>query len=365
MLTQNRQSSQISHPSLFIPYQPKYSPLGWVKRNFIIARAFLGAITIVFKSRLQKQSLPFGASVEITDRCNAGCHYCYVYPSDWKQTQRVKGYLQLAPAEHKAKDQAIYQTLDQLSHQGMVLATLVGGEPTLAPRVIQYAGRKFPVVWVVTNGSGKFPKVPRSVVYSVSIDGPPDHHNQTRDPLGFFKNHTYQDLHGMAAAIVRNINESERGAYAHITLTKSSLDLFPETVEWLVTSVTKLRGIMVSGAATQSPAAPNTLTLADRQTMKEMIEAAAAQYGWDLFPFNQPAVNSYLFDAPFVIQNATQCTVARRVTSLGFDGQSVGKCILRDATDCQTCVCNLTGLMRGVATADRPSLKGLYQACLG
>ena len=69
----------------------------------------------------------------------------------------------------------------------MVLATLVGGEPTLAPRVIQYAARKFPVVWVVTNGSAKFPKVPRSVVYSVSIDGPPDHHNQTRDPLGFFQ----------------------------------------------------------------------------------------------------------------------------------------------------------------------------------
>ena len=60
---------------------------------------------------------------------------------------------------------------------------------------------------------------------------------------------------------------------------------------------------MVSGAATHSPADPNTLTLADRQTIKGMIETAAAKYGWDLFPFNQPAVNSYLFDAPFVIQD--------------------------------------------------------------
>lgn len=365
MLTQNRQSSHTDQASTFVPYMPQYSVLGWVKRNLVVARAFLGAMAIICKSRLLKQSLPFGASVEITDRCNAGCHYCYVYPSDWSQTQRVRGYLQLSVAEHTAKDKAIYQTLDQLSHQGMVLATLVGGEPTLAPRVIQYAARKFPVVWVVTNGSAKFPKVPRSVVYSVSIDGPPDHHNQTRDPLGFFKNHTYQDLRGMAAAIVRHINESERGAYAHITLTKASLKLFPETVEWLVTYVTKLRGIMVSGAATHSLDDPNTLTLMDRQTLKGMIEAAAEQYGWPLFPFNQPVVNSYLFDAPFVIQNATQCTVARRVTSLGFDGKSVGKCILRDATDCQTCVCNLTGLMRGVAVADRPSLKGLYHACLG
>lgn len=266
----------------------------------------------------------------------------------------MQGYLELSPIEHAEKDKEIYQTLDKLSQQGMVLATLVGGEPTLVSRVIQYAGQKFPVVWVVTNGSAKFPKAPFSVVYSVSIDGPPDHHNQTRDPLGFFAKHTYQGLQGMAAAIIRNINESER-AYAHITLTKQSLSLFPETVKWLVSDVTKLRGIMVSGAATHSPDDSNTLTLVDRQRMKLMIEAAAEQYGWSLFPFNQPTVNTYLFDEKFVINNPSQCTVARRVTSLGFDGESVGKCILRDESDCQTCVCNLTGLMRGVVVADRPS----------
>ena len=66
---------------------------------------------------------------------------------------------------------------------------------------------------------------------------------------------------------------------------------------------------MLSGAATHSPDDPNTLTLVDRQKMKVMIAAAAAQYGWSLFPFNQPVVNTYLFDEKFVINNASQCTV--------------------------------------------------------
>lgn len=247
----------------------------------------------------------------------------------------------------------------------MVLATLVGGEPTLSPRVIQYAAKIFPVVWVVTNGSAKFPKAARSVTYSVSIDGPPEHHNKTRDPMGFFDKHTYKGLKGMSAAIVRNINESDRGAYAHITLTKKSLEMFPETVDWMVSDVTKLRGIVVSGAATHTPEDPNTLTLMDRQKMKLMIEAAAEKYGWQLFPFNQPVVNNYLFDEKHLIKDASQCTVARRVTSLGFDGESVGKCILRDQSNCETCVCNLTGLMRGVSIADQPTLGGLYRACFG
>ena len=362
MLTENKPTIQ---QKTFTPYYPEYSFLGWVKRNFVVARTFLGALAIVYKSRRIKKSIPFGTSVEITDRCNAGCNYCYVYPSDWDQKKRVQGYLELGPKEHSEKDKEIFQTLDKLSKQGMVLATLVGGEPTLAPRVIQYAAKKFPVVWVVTNGSAKFPKAARSVTYSVSIDGPPEHHNKTRDPMGFFDKHTYKNLKGMSAAIVRNINESDRGAYAHITLTKKSLEMFPETVDWLVSDVTKLRGIVVSGAATHTPEDPNTLTLMDRQKMKLMIEAAAEKYGWQLFPFNQPVVNSYLFDEKHVIRDASQCTVARRVTSLGFDGKSVGKCILRDQSNCETCICNLTGLMRGVSIADKPSLGGLYRACFG
>lgn len=356
---------ETSHEGKYIPYFPEYTRLEWLWRNIAVARTFLGAMRIIALSRATKKTLPFGASVEITDRCNAGCNYCYVYPKEWDQRKRIEGYLELSPAEHKVKDQEIYNTLDSLANKGMVLATLVGGEPILSSKVIQYAARKFPVVWVVSNGSVKFPKTPYSVTYGVSIDGPPEYHNKIRDPLGFFDKARYKNLNGMAAVIARNINESDRGAYAHVTLTKKSLDLFDETLEWLVRDILKLRGVLVSGAATKSTEDPNALGLADRQKMKSMIATAASKYGWELFPFNQPVVNSYLFDEKNIIKDPARCTVARRVSSIGFDGESVGKCVLRDETACETCICNLTGLMRGISASDKPSLMGLYRACFG
>ncbi len=68
-----------------------------------------------------------------------------------------------------------------------------------------------------------------------------------RDPLGFFANHRYKELTGMTAAIARNIDRSERGAYVHLTLTRSAIAQFSETVDWLVANIEKLRGIVVSG----------------------------------------------------------------------------------------------------------------------
>jgi sulfatase maturation enzyme AslB (radical SAM superfamily) len=348
-------------------YEPPYSLFERGERWFAISQTLIGAY---LKIRGPK-SVPgvrstFGASVEITDRCNAGCEHCYVYPSSWDQSQRMTGYLGLEPTQRKTVEGKILETLDKLKKEGIVHVTLVGGEPLLFPKAIYKAGSMFPVVWVVTNGAAKFPRnLPRSVVMSVSIDGPPDYHNQLRDPAGFFNKQKYKDLSGMSAAIVRNINESQRGAFVHITLTPNSLNLFPEAVEWFIKDIEKLRGIMVSGAATQSKEDPNYITPENRLKLKLMVENLSLKYGPHLFPFNQPKVNQFLFDEKYIIKHPSSCTVARRVDSYNFEGNIVGKCVLRDATDCETCVCNLTGLMRGVAKLDTPTIYQLLRTCYG
>ncbi|MBW4554150.1 MAG: radical SAM protein [Aphanocapsa sp. GSE-SYN-MK-11-07L] len=360
-------SEVTSRPHKFTVYQPVYRLGERLERYYAISRTVTGALKVILKSRIHR--LPhaaFGASIEITDRCNAGCNYCYVYPSEWTQTQRMAGYLNLSTHEHREQEKQVFATLARLHRQGIVHVTLIGGEPLLASKIIYKAAKLFPVVWVVTNGAAKHPvNLPRSVVMSVSIDGPPDLHNRTRDPSGFFAKQQYGYLTGMSAAIARNINESERGAFVHITLTQQSLSQFPATVDWLVTDLTKLRGIMVSGAATTSSDRSQALEIEDKQLIKQMIKDAADRYGWQLFPFNQPLVNSYLFDPEYVITNPAQCTVARRVDSIGFDGNIVGKCVLRDQTDCTTCACNLTGLMRAVSAQDKPSIAGLWRSCFG
>ena len=345
----------------FYPYFPSYSLSEKMQRYGDI----LQATTSVASHLVRRTQNTFAASVEITDRCNAGCHYCYVYPPDWNQNQRVQGYMQLSSKEHRLKEKQVFETLERLYQQKVIHVTLVGGETALAPKAIQKAAQLFPIVWVVTNGAAKLPKLNHSTIVFVSIDGPPDYHNHSRDPLDFFAKHRYGNLTGMSAAIAKNINESERGAYCHVTLTRSSLEYFPETVDWLVRDFQKLRGIVVSGAAAKDLFDPVVLRIEDRQTLKQMIAQQAKKYGWKLFPFNQPKVNEFLFEKKHTIEQASDCSVAKRVTSLDFNGKSVGKCVLRDETLCQTCVCNITGLARAVDQIHLPTIKNVLTASFG
>lgn len=345
----------------FSPYKPSYTFNERLER----LGAILNASATVASHLILQTRTKFAASVEVTDRCNAGCHYCYVYPSQWDQKQRIQGYLQLSPEEHRQKEKQVFETLEKLHKQGIVHVTVVGGETALAPKAIQRATELFPVVWVVTNGAAKLPNLPNSAVVFVSIDGTPEYHNKSRDPLGFFAKSRYGDLTGMAAAIVKNINESERGAYVHITLTRQSIEYFVDTVDWLVKDVKKLRGIVVSGAATKDKNDPITLKIQDRQRIKGLIESCAQKYGWELFPFNQPKVNEFLFNEKYIIHDSSSCSVARRVESLNFEGKNVGKCVLRDETDCETCVCNTTGLAQGIDSLDIATILGVLQASFG
>ncbi|MEH1899543.1 MAG: radical SAM protein [Nostoc sp.] len=345
----------------FSPYEPPYTLEEKLSR---LGTLLYASATVASHLVLQTQT-KFAASVEITDRCNAGCHYCYVYPSEWSQQERIQGYMQLSPQEHRIKEKQVFETLERLKKQGIVHVTLVGGETALAPKAIQRASELFPVVWVVTNGAAKLPNLPRSTAVFVSIDGLPDYHNHSRDPLGFFSKTHYGNLTGMAAAIVRNINESDRGAYVHITLTRQSLQHFPDAVDWIVRDIKKLRGIVVSGAATTDKADPISFQLQDRQLLKQMVAACAKKYGWQLFPFNQPKVNEFLFDEKYIINDASSCSVAKRVESLNFEGKSVGKCILRDEILCETCVCNITGLAQGINSFDVPTILGVMRATFG
>ncbi len=344
----------------FIPYQSPYTVWEKLARSGVVYAASLSAMT-----QFLRQGKGFAASIEITDRCNAGCHYCYVYPPDWDQDQRMQGYLQLSKTEHRTQEQQVIQTLEELQQSGVVHVTLVGGETALAPKVVQRAAALFPIVWVVTNGAAKLPTLPKSTTIFVSLDGLPEHHNQSRDPLGYFAAHRYGDLTGMSAAIVRNINESERGAYIHLTLTPPTLEQFPALIDGLVKDVTKLRGIVVSGATVSDPADPLAFQLHDRQTLKHMIKAKAQDYGWRLFPFNQPRVNQLLFDPKHIIRKASDCAIAKRITSLDFNGNSVGKCILRNKAVCETCVCNMTALQGALEKFDLPTITHVMPTLFG
>jgi sulfatase maturation enzyme AslB (radical SAM superfamily) len=344
----------------FIPYLPEYNPLSLFERTTTVASASIQAIV----KSLDKNS-KIGASVEITDKCNAGCDYCYVYPKDWDQKQRLDGYEGLDKTTHLERENQIIKIIEDLRSEGLVHITLVGGEPALALDAVHKAAELFPIVWLVTNGVLQLPALPNSVIVFVSIDGPANLHNKMRDPSGFYKNCKYKNLEGMSAKIVQNINESARGAFVHCTLTPNNIDKLPETVDWLVRDVSKLRGIVVSGATSSSKLDPLAFTVQDRKKLKNTIESLAENYGWQLFPFNQPKVNDILFNEENIITNPNECSISKRIKSLKYNGESTGKCILRDAADCETCICNMTGLLMAMESFDIRSIIGNSQSLFG
>ncbi|WP_148216116.1 hypothetical protein [Acaryochloris marina] len=96
-----------------------------------------------------------------------------------------------------------------------------------------------------------------------------------------------------------------------------------------------------------------------------MIESSVGKYGWSLFPFNQPITNAYLFDESNTIQGPSNCSVAKLIRSLDFDGNSVGKCILREETLCETYVCNITGLVKALDHLDMRIISNVVQTAYG
>ncbi|MGR3278966.1 radical SAM protein [Acaryochloris marina NIES-2412] len=344
----------------FKPYIPEYSPLDFTFRSATIGQTILQTMVSSIN-----QTAKIGASVEITDRCNAGCNYCYVYPKDWNQEQRLQGYTQTPPDKKSEGYDRIIGILQQLKDEGILHVTLVGGEPALAPKILKKAVEMFPIVWIVTNGSISLPKLKDNAIVFVSIDGPPDYHNAARDPQNFFANFKYRGLEGISAKIVKNINESHRGAYVHCTFTPSHLDRFDETISWLVKDIKKLRGIVISGATVKDLSDPNAFTHESKLRLGSLVERSAIKYGWDLFPFNTPQINQYLFDPKHEIKYSSQCAVSQRVKSLDYFGQSTGKCVLRNESICETCICNSNGLMRSLEAFDTQTMMQQFLSLLG
>jgi MoaA/NifB/PqqE/SkfB family radical SAM enzyme len=129
-----------------------------------------------------RQGRPFAISMDITDFCNLKCPYCYWLASTQSQ--------QLALAK-------IVKLAQYYRDQGIVHSTLVGGEPTMRPDVLEAVTAIFPMNWVVTNGTDaksmvkgyeKFDPtrdLPNTWVI-LSLDGVGEAHDKSRDHPGLY-----------------------------------------------------------------------------------------------------------------------------------------------------------------------------------
>ena len=124
---------------------------------------------------------PISAGVYINDVCNYHCMMCDI---------RMKEHPIIYPREAQERD------IDGLSNMGVIYYSISGGEPTLVkdlPERLAYAGKKFPYVHLVTNGSTMTVDLAKRLgatgiqEISVSLDGLEKFHNQMRGVSNAFE----------------------------------------------------------------------------------------------------------------------------------------------------------------------------------
>jgi Fe-coproporphyrin III synthase len=122
-----------------------------------------------------KRKSPIYGSADIINVCNLHCTHCYWWLNR-KENEELTVEQWKKVIEEKFKKKHVF------------IITLVGGEPTLRPDVIELFAKEFPNrVCVVSNGTFPLKKIPGIYFYWISIDGTKDVHDSIRGKGSFEK----------------------------------------------------------------------------------------------------------------------------------------------------------------------------------
>lgn len=103
-------------------------------------------------SRLEGRRYPFGAMIELTDRCNLTCIHCYINQPAADRAAR---------ARELTTDQ-VKNILDQMAEAGCLFLTLTGGEALLRPdfpEIYTHARQRGFLITLFTNGTLITPRI--------------------------------------------------------------------------------------------------------------------------------------------------------------------------------------------------------------
>lgn len=120
---------------------------------------FLELNRTLFKKR-------FAAEFDVTDRCNLCCLHCYNHFTD-------------EPIREEIHVETWEKRFDDMYGSGVRLVQLMGGEPTLRMDVVELAIKKFPFVYISTNGLIRIPREWK-VKIILSIDGTKEKNDRIR-----------------------------------------------------------------------------------------------------------------------------------------------------------------------------------------
>lgn len=280
-------------------------------------------------------------SIEITRECPLSCPGCYAYGD-----AHLGGGVTLSELSDLRGDQLVEGVLRLVRKHKPLHVSLVGGEPMVRHRelnrILPALSQMEIFALVVTSGVIPVPAewmiLPR-VRVAISVDGLPEHHDIRRKPA------TYE-------RILKNIEGRE--VNIHWVITRPMLEragYLEEYVNFWSARVETNR-IWVSVYTPQvGEQSPETLTLADRETVARVLPSLAKRYPKLLF--HEGLAKAFLHPP----KNPEDCLFAKMSANYSADFETrVEPCVFGGTPDCSQCGCAASsGLhwVRGAKVAGR------------
>jgi MoaA/NifB/PqqE/SkfB family radical SAM enzyme len=272
----------------------------------------------ILKSWVTKK--PFAAGIEITNRCNLHCPMCYWW------AKRAKKEL---------ADEEMITLFRKLRSQGVVHASLVGGEPTLRPNLIRAASKIFPYLWVFTNGSFSEKNAPPlpNTVYLVSIDGTEKIHDKIRTK-------------GLYKKVWKNFS-NRPDCITSTTITKINKDEIEDLVaEW---SKTKIIGMAIHFYTPIGGRMDIWPDWKERDRIIDKLLFLKKKHGKFIL-LSRKMLNQ--LRQPEVMEWSKNCPATRVTVSYAADGSIKKPCMIGETADCLRCGCWLATFFESLTQYD-------------
>jgi MoaA/NifB/PqqE/SkfB family radical SAM enzyme len=278
-----------------------------------------------------------GFSFNLSDRCPLKCAHCY-----WLLEKRIK----------ELSDDQVVDFFRAQKEQGMLLATIVGGEPYVRGDLLEKVAGILPATWVVTSGAIPLRHLP-GTTHFISIDGDPETHDRIRGLPG---------LHGRIIKHLARARESTNfPAAIHTVLNHQNYQQIDSLMErWRSSGL--VDGIVFS---TMTPIRGSIIDLSLNRTqykeIRDRLRMAKERFGKFLL-MSDPMI-SQINPELMASQSPSTCPTAMRVASFDALGRRIPQCILGENADCSRCGCVITSMFEPFLKFDLSTwrvLAGLY-----
>jgi MoaA/NifB/PqqE/SkfB family radical SAM enzyme len=260
----------------------------------------------------------FGFSFNLADRCPIGCE-CY-----WRALERVK----------ELGDEAVIHFFMEQKAKGMLLATIVGGEPYVRPKLLERVAGILPATWVVTSGTTPLLHL-KGTTHFISIDG-----------ADAFTHDMIRRSTGLYLRILKNLKQARESgpfpAAIHSVLNRLNYQQIEKILEtW---GSNGLADYVVFSTATHIRGMGESLNLTDAQREDIVGRLLSAKRNFGKFLAMSEKMILRLLPSVTATQSPETCLTALRVPSYDAAGNRIPQCILGDKADCSSCGCVITAM---------------------